>query len=80
MAFGKIDRTKPFEHSAHRGTFLKAGRCDLQGGYTLYRPRNLTDEQFASDVAEIFCWYYANIVPELNGWQLSACRQVILTD
>lgn len=77
MAFrNEEQRSRPFTHVGHNGVTLRAARVDLAGGYLLERPRRLTDEQFASDVAEIFCWYWANIVPELNGFTLAQCKVV----
>lgn len=76
MPLGTLDITKPFRHLGRHGVVMRADSCDLSGGYDLYRPKAITDEQFASGVAEIFCWFYANIVPELNGFNLPSCRKV----
>lgn len=77
MAFmTEIERSQKFTHSAYHGTVMESERCDTAGGYVLFRPKRLTDEQFASDVAEIFCWYYANMVERFNGFQLGRCLAV----
>ena len=75
IKFGSLN-DKPFEHRARHGTVITATRCDFQDGYELFRPSHLTNEKFASDVAEIFHWHAMNICPDLNGYSFGQCRVV----
>jgi hypothetical protein len=76
--FGELNN-KPFEHTGPNGTVLKASRCDFAEGYELYRPKHLTDERFAHDVAIIFHWHALNIAPDLNGYSFGGndvCKKI----
>ena len=77
--YGELN-DKPFQHMARFGTEIKAKRCDFQGGYELFRPAHLTNEEFASDVAEIFHWHAMNICPDLNGYTFGTCQKVHIVD
>lgn len=75
MPLGDI-ADKSFEHRGRFGSVMRASHCDLRNGWVLEHPASNTAAQNATDVAEIFCWFWANIVPELNGFNLSQCRTV----
>jgi hypothetical protein len=76
MKFGELN-DKPFSHTGQHGTELKASRCDFSEGYVLYRPENITDEQFATDVGMILHWHAINVCPELNGYYLRGCKKIL---
>jgi hypothetical protein len=59
---------KPFEHIGHYGTTLVAQRCDFKGGVVITRPKDITNEQCASDIIEIAAWHAIHIHPHLSGF------------
>lgn len=69
---------KPFEHTGHYGTSLKANRCDFKNGVVIRRPTGLSHEQYTSDLFEIAAWHAIHIHPKLNGFQGYDCIRIEL--
>lgn len=64
--FFSIRRDTIFEHHGRNGTQLRSPRADLQGCEVLLkRPTDISDVQFAADVAEIMCWWTTNIYNDM---------------
>lgn len=67
-----LNRTCRFEHSGHNGTRLVAKTMDLLTKNVITRPANITDAQFATDMAEIMGWFAEHIKPAFlfdgGGW------------
>ncbi len=59
--FFKIDRNKKYQHSGRHGTNMESERTDLLGKNVLTRPADISDAEFAEDVAEIMGWWCTNI-------------------
>jgi hypothetical protein len=68
---------KPFEHTGHYGTTLRADRCDFVGGAKITTPEGNTEAQFASDMMEIGAWHAIHIHPRLNGFQGYDCLDIV---
>lgn len=60
---------KKFSHYCGNGSYFECERCDFTKPIVAKVPEKLTEEQFATDVAEMIGYHAQAIWENLNGFQ-----------
>lgn len=59
---------KPFNHMGRFGTFAECERCDLTKPMIVKKPKDISEENFLSDISEVVAWHAIHILPKLKSF------------